>query len=224
MTAQEQNNHFTAAKTMVWDLPFDLQGCKVIPYFVLISWWTGVDEIRYDNNSDPNTECSIWHSCASQLWGLNFFVKKVIAEMTTALHYYVFINAFFHLYWELLYTLWFCCHLNHRKTFFRCYVFPQTLMIHIIPMSSNFKKLFAELFPNLNFIWSCMRPGEMLRGPMTRLSRLIPVSGSLFAVSCFQRKRGCVICPLRHNGQQDWHNFRFRRDREIPLWLDYNNE
>lgn len=146
--------------------------------------------------------------------------------MTTAIHYYVFINAFFSFTLGIIiYFMILLSPESQKNFFFRCYVFPQTLMIQIIPVSSNFKKLFAELFPNLNFIWSRYVPWRAVeRAYDTAVKTNSSEWQSVFAVSCFQRKRGWVICPLRYNGEQDWHNFRFRRDREIPLWLECNNE
>lgn len=131
-------------------------------------------------------------------------------------HHYIILHLSVHfpLHWELLlYILSFCGRLNHRKPFFGVRFFLGHWWSKLYPCHSILKDFFAELFPNRNFIWSRYAPWRDERAYDTAVGTNSSQWQSVFVVLCFQRKRGWVICPSCHSGQQDGSNFRFRGAR-----------
>lgn len=199
MTAQEQSKHFTAvslSNTSVWDLPFDspfdLQGCKVILYFVLISWFISVDEIRYDNNSGQIQNVAFDTAVPHSYEAFPFLYKKKKKKSyrrddnsTTLL---CLSMPFFFIYTRNYYILYgfVVTWITEKFNFFSAIFFSKHRWSKLYP-SHAILKTFCQIITSSEVV---MRPGEMTRGPMTRLSRLIPVSGSLCLLCCVFRERG----------------------------------
>lgn len=80
--------------------------------------------------------------------------------------------------------------ITEKLFFFDAMFFPKHWWSKLYPCHPILKSFLPNYFQILTSSEVVMCPGELLRGPMTRLSRLIPVSGSLCLLCRVFRERG----------------------------------